>query len=325
MMVPSASEEGISFLGLLPLQTHRKDDAFLYERAIAAISVLFFRTTVHQPSEHWILRWFFALLLAGLAYSKRSYELIAAVEFFSFAVPMILCTTRTAGRQLSRWYELLFVAGAAMLAISLAHFAPFIFQLIRLATPAFLVQFLETLFPILEMKDAYRIMMAFSDPATLQQQIHHLLFVTLHIQTGMGFLGIEFLRKEQHRRNMLIRMDIEPTEQEKKDNTDNSNSNHTLSIRSRRAHNFQRGAAPFILLAALPYMLQIIAYGNINKFAFSCLQYEMHRLVRVNQVFEHENNLIAVATGSATSPEGTYVGNEDTPIGTFVRNLSAFS
>ena len=56
----------------------------------------------------------------------------------------------------------------------------------------------------------------------------------------------------------------------------------------------------------MPYMIQVIALGNVNKYAFMCLKDELHRNIRVRQVFARENRLAALSTNSTTAPEGTY-------------------
>jgi hypothetical protein len=51
-------------------------------------------------------------------------------------------------------------------------------------------------------------------------------------------------------------------------------------------------------------MAQIIVFGNINQFAYACVQDEMHRTIRFRQVFAQDNHLTAMANDSPTSPEG---------------------
>jgi DNA mismatch repair ATPase MutL len=262
------------------------------------------------------------------------------------------------------------------------------------------MQLFYCLFPIHELHRAYDIMHQFADssnPGVLQKQVHHLLFVTFHIQVGIGYLGIHFLRQEQHRRNQLIRMDmdiidIEATTSTKDDvnnvtttssssandndndtttttdprngannnNNDNNASsagangtsskriqrssaqeqkqqeakngitqnNNTqqqqhhpettataaaatsderrLEQRLQKSRRFQSTAAPFIFFTAIPYMTKIIVMGNANQFAMTCFQHDLHRIVRLNQLFAHSSHLVAMATQTATSPEGTY-------------------
>lgn len=364
-----------TLLGLV-LSTHRSRDLgpdatayFQFETAIAAISVGFFRTTVGiSKSEPIWLRWVFAAILSLLAYQKRPYELIFAVEIFSYAVPYVLFPP-SLGRQSSSteakegggekskeeskggqstdgWLSrapaaVAYLVGSAAVSALLAHVAAsgHLARLVRFVTPTFLVQFLKYMFPIEELVQAYRIMSRFAHPAVLHKQVAHLLFVTFHIQVGMGYLGIDFLRQEQGRRNELVRMDVAPTRQEeaaagqqqrlsdeasasagtghartgngvgKASDSQRTSGDGTAdmveTVRLDRARRFQRTAPAFILWTALPYMFQIIMYGNVNKFAFTCVQHDLHRAVRLNELFDHDNRLMSMAADSATSPEGT--------------------
>jgi hypothetical protein len=214
------------------------------------------------------------------------------------------------------------IAAAAVASLLLSHLAAdgSLGKLFTIVTPKIVVRALSYLFPVAEMQAAYDIMAAFADPAVLEKQARHLLFVTFHIQVGMGYLGIGFLRKEQYRRNQLVRLDVPDQadkENAKNNATDGNGTNDTSSAAAaaatttttnsnlQRSQRFQRGAAPFILFSALPYMLQIIMYGNINKFAFTCLQHDLHRQVRLNQLFDNDNHLLSLALESPISPEGT--------------------
>jgi len=298
----------------LALTTHRDKDLgatatsyFLYEGLIAAVAILFFRSTVQLSStkEPVALRWFFAILLAVLAYCKKSYELIVAVELFSYAVPVVLLI-RLQPTASTVAVRLLSVAASAMASLLLSHLMVTggLGNLAGMFTPSVVVRTLHYLFPVNEMKAAYKIMEAFHDPEILAKQAHHLLFVTFHIQVGMGYIGIDFLRKEQHRRNQLVRLDVAdkvPVEDTKSIAKDKSGK---VSTKMERAERFQRTAAPFILFTALPYMFQIIFFGNINKFSFSCVQHDLHRQVRLNQLFDHDNHLLSLATETTTLPGG---------------------
>lgn len=72
-----------------------------------------------------------------------------------------------------------------------------------------------------------------------------------------------------------------------------------------RAQRFQRTAAPFIFFTAVPYMIRVIAYGNLNAFAYACFKDDVHRAVRLYDLFEHDNYLVALAEHSAKAPAGT--------------------
>ena len=335
-----------SLMGFV-LTTHRSMDLgpdaasyFQYEDAFAALSVAFFRSTVCFGREPLPLRLLSSSLLAYLAYHKYPYELIAAAEIFSYAVPYFLfCRPRqsngnakekdksvsSSGSKDALWRVLSIVASAIASAL-LSHLAATgeLAKLLSVITPQFVFTGLEWLFPVSEMVDAYNIMVSFAHPVVLRKQIDNLLFVTFHIQVGMGFLGIQFLRSEQDRRNQLVRMDMggwggsskatdgetgsssTPNGKDAKSSSKSKteSSSGTSSVMMERSVAFRKAAAPFILFTALPYMIQIIVYGCVNKFVFQCLKDDLHRTVRLNELFDHDNHLIAMANDSPTSPEG---------------------
>lgn len=343
---------GSSMDGSLDDASSYEDVPFLHEALIAAISIAFFRWTVRmQSNEPALLRWFFCGLLAALAATKKkkSYELITAVEIFSYAIVWIMLrpVQPTTSRFRQGLFRLLAVAVGAFLSMALSHVlcssTSMFWKLLHRITPSFVIQSLEYLFPVAEMTAAYNIMGQFAlEPHLYHGMIHHLFFVTFHIQVGMGFLGIDFLRAEQGRRNQLIRLDVEDKEEgnEKTDGTAHNDTTTSLNGNKdgggkkllEKSRIFQRGAAPFskygrvvnyffvrevlaqgshwpchsllVLGAALPYMAQIIVYGSINRFAYVCVQDELHRTVRFRQVFERENHLTTMANDSPTSPEG---------------------
>ena len=297
--------------------------SFQFEQAIAAISILFFRTTITVKNEPWLLRTLFAFLLATMAYNKQSYELIMASELISFALPFLLGRFNKAKLPTTAAGKALWLLGSMLLSVIISHmaFSGKLRALFAVITPSFVVEGLEKLFPIQEMKAAYRILYAFSDPVVLQRQIAHLLFVTFHIQAGMGYLGINFLRTEQERRNQLLRMDIgdehdqgEAEASTKSKPHENGGSKHDskrTAILMERSAKYKQMAGPFILFAALPYMLQIILYGNINKFAYTCVQHDIHRNVRLHELFGHDSHLTALSIESSMSPECTLKVDRD--------------
>jgi hypothetical protein len=309
--------EDPSLFGLI-LSTHRDrsigSDApsfFQYEALIAAIAIWFFRTTIiHTKNEPAPLRAFFAILLAVLAYMKKSYELIVAVELFSYLIPYLLFRQGTHKSQQSAATRLLRTAASALLSLFLSHVIVTgkLLVLMSLITPRFVVNAFNKLFPVEELKAAYRIIEAFSDPDVLRKQMSHLFFVTFHIQAGMGFLGINFLRKEQERRNQLLRMDMygndAPDAVASPENGSVSvQDDKKTAVLTERSAKFKKLAVPYILYAALPYMFKIIVFGNINKFAFACLQHDIHRSVRLNELFDHDSHLTALSNESPISPE----------------------
>jgi hypothetical protein len=226
-----------------------------HEALIAAIAIAFFRWTVRlQKNEPVLLRSFFCGLLATLAYSKKSYELITAVEIFSYAV--VWFAPKQVGSTTSRQVllRLLSITGGAVLSMLVAHLlltSDVAWKLARLLTPSFIVRGLEYLFPVAELKAAYQMMEKLSlEPEFHRHMIQHLFFVTFHIQVGMGFLGIDFLRAEQGRRNELIRLDVPLAgDEDTGRNVQNGSGHGTESNKSakllEKSRIFQRGAAPF--------------------------------------------------------------------------------
>lgn len=341
----------------IPLSTHRDRNVelgeFPYELIISAISVVMFRTTIPAlplNQEPVALRWFFGVLLGFLAYSNRSYELIAAVEIFSYAVPICLYADwpllpwkGLVPPRYSNLLRLLLIAVSAALSLGICHVVATgeLLPWIQWCTPKSVWEGMASFLPIKELQAAYDILDHFvNEPGLLQHQVGRLLFVTFHFQCGIGYLGIDFLKEEQHRRNQLVRMDITSSdggaeEEDDASSGDNKSNGKTrmekdtplkngsssivsgkkeasskttsrLDRRLEKSRRFQRTAAPFILYTAVPYMIKIIAYGNLNAFAYSCFKDDIHRTVRLYDLFEHESHLVAVAEHSATSPEGTY-------------------
>jgi hypothetical protein len=93
-----------------------------------------------------------------------------------------------------------------------------------LVTPTTLREGLAALFPIHEISAVYQIMDEFiHEPCLLRAQVARLLFITFHIQVGIGYLGIDFLKREQERRNQLVRMDMGIEGNDDEDDDDNDN------------------------------------------------------------------------------------------------------
>jgi hypothetical protein len=150
----------------IPVTTHRDRSVelgeFPYELVIAAVSVVMFRTTIPAlptNQEPAALRWFFGILLGFLAYSNRSYELIAAVEMFSYCVPICLY----ADWPLSPWkgvvqpqyYNLLrlvLIAAGAVLSLGVSHATATgeLLQWIQWCTPTALWEAIASFLPAKE-------------------------------------------------------------------------------------------------------------------------------------------------------------------------------
>jgi hypothetical protein len=249
---------------------------FPYQAVCAAVAVAFFRTTVYHQGESAVVRYAFSALLAALAYAHKSYELILAVEAFSYCLTGVsaayhfwqsrssAATSSSSSSMLQRLlFGLVSVGASAVFSYGLARslVSGALLDSLLWITPSVVRQAVEYLIPIRECLDAYDMMVSLSLPAdVLPRQLSHLLFVTFHIQVGMGFLGIHFLRQEQMRRNMLVRMDVATEEEEEGNESSSVNGKATADPAAAilaRSKKFQRSAIPFIFRTALPYMLQV--------------------------------------------------------------------
>lgn len=297
----------------IPLSTHRDRDVehspFPYELLIAAISIAFFRTTIYLKRDP--LRWPFGLLLGYLAYTNQSYEIIMSMEIFSYAVPYFLFSeSLPLVKQNKSNYSLriALIAISGCFAFSICRLASTgnLSYWISLMTPSFVKDGLAALFPINEIQAAYDIIDHFIlEPGLLRYQVSRLLFTSFHIQCGIGYLGIDFLKQEQERRNQLVRMDLQEdsdTDTVNGSKSQNGKSKVPNNTKIEKSRKFQRSAAPFILFIAVPYMLKIIFYGNLNAFAYACFKDDVHRAVRLHDLFDHDNHLVALANHSAKSP-----------------------
>jgi hypothetical protein len=235
---------------------------FPYEYPIAAVSVAFFRLTLighdREPAE---LRWCFAALLALLAYHGKSYELILAVELFSYVIVYWwLYVVRSSSSSsscrpaaYSTWQRLAMIAGGALLCRIVAHAVTTGHWLSAMAavTPSGVVYVIKYLFPIDELREAIDIMFKLTlEPDILAAMLHHLFFVTAHIQIGIGYLGIHFLTQQQARRNLLVRLDVDDAAPVKATNNDapsttSNGGNKKASTMIERAGSFKKGAAAF--------------------------------------------------------------------------------
>jgi hypothetical protein len=306
---------------------------------ISAISILFFRTTICHSVDPPVLRWFFGSLLAFLAYSNRSYEVICAVEILSYMVPFLLLSsdqalfstlffwrrTVPAKRvpfQDTRLVRIVLIAMSAILCLVICHLTGngVLLRFLDMMTPTFVKDGLALLFPVHEIQAAYNILDDFvHEEGLLREQVALLFFITFHIQIGIGYLGIDFLKREQERRNQLVRMDMghhsddddedDDDQQTKKPTRPKSQERQKLENEQKekmvkKSQKFQRTAAPFIFFTAVPYMVRVIGYGNLNALAFACFKDDVHRTIRLHDLFDHDNNLVALAEHSAKAPAG---------------------
>lgn len=303
----------------IPLSTFRDRDVplqpFPYGLIISAVSIFFFRTTVQIATtikEPSIVRYSFGAVLAFLSYSNKPYEFICAVEIFSYLATFLLFSDRiplflskyAQTKNKTNAVKFALIGASAVFCPMFCHLAArgSIFQFFRSVTPAFITDSLMAVFPILEIQASYDIMDEFIlEEGLLLEQVARLFFITFHIQVGIGYLGIDFLKQEQHRRNELVRMDMDTSSENESEVTQQKDRD---GRKIKRFTRFQRTAAPFIFFTAVPYMIKVIGYGNLNAFAFVCMKDDVHRSVRLYDLFDHDNHLVALADHSAKAPAG---------------------
>jgi len=301
-----------------------------------------------------------ACLLGLMAYWRMNYDLICSVELWSHVLPMVMgwfvnkFTTSKGGKKEKKkkgkksspsttppqpsltlsigLSTILLICPPLCLYTCRLFSDPQMLQSLTQNIPAFINDAFHYMFPIHELAASYEIISAFvSDKELLRDMLCHLLFVTFHIQMGLGHIGIAFLTSEQRRKNMLIRMDVENPnpalatkkngKKKKKSEEGEESNDHgdapTLATQKKfdPSSKFRRSAPTFIFFNVLPYMVQIIFFGNLNKFAFINVQNQIHRSVRIQELFDHDSHLTALASDGATSPD-VYAGSMDTVVGT---------
>ena len=247
-----------------------------------------------------------------------SYDVICSVELWSHVFPTLI-----------RWFVSMFnkkennknndtklVEPSFTLSIGIATIILFsppicLYTCRLLSNPTFLTSLttiiplqlsktLQYMFPIHELDASYNIIHSFvSDKDMLHDMLCHLLFVTAHIQVGLGHIGIAFLTSEQRRKNMLIRMDVDnpsppSSSSEEGNENDDASSDDGGSKRKKGKENgasldkkkkkkfdpslkFRRSAPTFILFTVLPYMFQIILFGEFGAVDV-CGQFCSHAL-----------------------------------------------
>lgn len=343
---------------------HLKNDSFShlfpFDGLVAVVAVTYSRYTVKAAGESWLSRVFWSILLGYLAFKRYDYWIQFSVQLFSFVKffyervfayyakgcaksveninkqTQVLTGVMTAYLVIFHiYYSIAYPEGEY--SIFQSNLYKTISQTSAVTAPmdfayAKIMETLEHLFPIGEFVEAHDILVEFIDPTELYAKAKHLLFVTMHIQVGMGFLGIAFLRAEQNRKNALVKIEDEMKKQKTKDEL-SSDTNNTAANENEDKNDvskkFRRGAGPFIFFVAVPYMIQIVFYGAMNMYAFHCFRDDIHRTIRLNDLFEKDGSrFVATASskGSNLSP-GAYASNAETIVTTVydLVNQSFFS
>lgn len=342
---------------------HVKNDSFShlfpYDGLIAVASVTYCRYTVQYSGESKISRIIWSAILGYLAYNRYDYWIQAYAHMLSFGIHLhdkafkyYAQTPKRSVIEINRQAQLLtaivtgyLVIGHFLYSISYpggtnSFFQSNIFKVLsgnsilagiskRIYGNIF--ELVGYLLPVKEFIDARDIITEFVDPTDLYEKASHLLFVTFHIQVGMGFLGISFLRAEQERKNALVKIEDDLKKNEDLEvstdkDTDVKGGKNQLKDKD-PSKNFRKSAGPFIFFVALPYMAQIVCYGGMNMYAFHCFRDDIHRNIRLNDLFDNDGSrFVATATSkiSNLTPD-SYATNSETVVTTvydmFNRNL----
>jgi len=354
-------------LSLFPQLTthlkHVKNDPyshlFPHDGLIALGAITYSRYTVKFSDESKFSRLFWSALLGILAFNRFDYWILFSTNLFSFgtffynsACSYYVKHSKNSVDEINMQAKVLSVLISSFLVIGHLFYSisypdgrysffqsnlyGFCAGMPLISTPlkrlcVKIVNSCGYLLPINEFISAHDIIIEFVDPAEFYEKSKHLLFVTFHIQVGMGFLGIEFLRAEQVRKNSLVKIEEEVKKNKKLRaeethvSTDkatwtaaNGKTNEKQSEANDASTTFRRSAAPFIFFAALPYMMQLIFYGGMNQYAFHCFRDDIHRTVRLNDLFANDGNrFVATATNkqSNLTPD-SYATNSETIVKT---------
>ncbi len=187
---------------------------------------------------------------------------------------------------------------------------------------SYLIRPISILLPIEEIKSAYNLLTDFIDPSILKAKIAYLFFVTFHIQVGMGYLGIEFLRNEQSRKNALIKIEDEVKKMQNEQNDDEQKEKDKDPSKP-----FRKSAGPFIIFVALPYMFQIVFFGAVNMYSFHCFRDDIHRTIRLNDLFDDGGHRFVATSNTSKLSPGSYASNAETVVTTVydIINQNLFS
>lgn len=305
---------------------------FPYDGLIAVLAVTYSRYTVRPNGESRVSRLFWSAVVGYLAFYRFPYWVQISGHLLSFA-PFVYewclnLLVKDNGvkevERLNKQLQVLTVVGTGYIVLvqilfsfsnpqdSLSLFQPRLIHSVQFG-PAILkiLQLLGYFMPIAEFKSAYDILIQFMEPEELHSKMAHLLFVTVHIQIAMGYLGISFLRSEQTRKNSLVKIEdkVNKINAENKKRKEKKLNPETIDASAE----FRRGAGPFIFFVALPYMFQIVFYGATNMYAFHCFRDDLHRTVRLNDLFsKNGSHFVATAASSGTNlSPGTYATNVD--------------
>ena len=281
---------------------------------------------VHSASFEFILRTIISVVLGVMAFMGMEYELLCSVHLWSHVLPWGIgwwCrvfglkdelrqdlkkssskkeSKTKRGLPPSLMYSMtlsLMVLLSFPVCLLICRFfsSPSFYTILPTIIPVAVKDAILYMFPVTEMTASYNIIAAFyttpEQKKVLHDMLRHLLFVTCHIQFGLGHIGIDFLTSEQKRKNMLIRMDVDNPDPDADHNAKSNGKGNEKNNRNEMkstfdpSRKFRRSAPTFIVFCVLPYMFQIILFGNLNKFSFMYVRNQIHNSVRIDELFNH--------------------------------------
>eukprot|EP00928_Gymnodinium_smaydae_P098469 TRINITY_DN9162_c3_g4_i1.p1 TRINITY_DN9162_c3_g4~~TRINITY_DN9162_c3_g4_i1.p1 ORF type:complete len:858 (-),score=205.56 TRINITY_DN9162_c3_g4_i1:103-2676(-) len=122
---------------------------------------------------------------------------------------------------------------------------------------------ITSLFPLAELGEAYKAIEVFIDPGWLRRSTMELFLVTANVQIAIGYLGIAVLRRIQERKNALLEVGGPKLD----------------------ARGYVRHVVWYMLMSAVPYMLQRTIMENVNSFAYGQWQYDIEQGLRIDTFF----------------------------------------
>eukprot|EP00929_Paragymnodinium_shiwhaense_P002129 TRINITY_DN102329_c0_g1_i1.p1 TRINITY_DN102329_c0_g1~~TRINITY_DN102329_c0_g1_i1.p1 ORF type:complete len:829 (+),score=189.12 TRINITY_DN102329_c0_g1_i1:190-2676(+) len=159
----------------------------------------------------------------------------------------------------------------------------------------------HTLFPIEELGKAYQALAVFLGKEHLYRSTEELFLVTANVQVAVGYLGIRQLTRIQERKNALL----------------------SVGGPNLTANAYVRLVAGYMLVSAMPYMVQRTIFENINNYVYSKWQNDIEVSLRVETFFprsgEHNGRVLLSAVAESSFTVEGYVGALTSIAGTSYR------
>lgn len=145
------------------------------------------------------------------------------------------------------------------------------------------------MFPVQEICANYATIAEFVGPARMKEMTMELMIDTLHTQVALGYLGVDFTRQGKLREITALQ----------------------VGEGALPAVGYAKHVVGFILLTAMPYIMQRTLMENINNYHFGLYSANAERALRLEALFpvgaqQHEDSLLA-AVASSNLTVGGYV------------------